>query len=149
MTMGILCKSVLALALSVSFVIGAQSAQAGGGGDKEVDTVAEKYWGNTIKLEPIILPIIDNNGVSQTISLVVTLEAVDMDSAREAREISPRLTSEYWHDIYDVLNKKASLHGGEIEVDYMKKRIYNVTSKIMGRDIIDDIIVEILEEASS
>ena len=146
--MGIISKSAFVLALSVSFILGAQPAQAGGGGDKDVDTVAEKYWGSTVKMDPMILPIIDNNGVSQTISFVVTLEAIDVEAAKEAREISPRLASKYWHDIYDFLNKKASLQGGEIEIDYMKRRIYQVTSEVMGRDIIDDIIVEIIDEAT-
>lgn len=136
-----------AIVLSI-FVFGAagffnlspiSSAYAGGGkGAAEGPSFVE--------LDPLVLPIIDNNGVSQTVSLVIALEAHDAEAAAEIELMQPKLKDAYIQDMYGMLNKHAALKGGIIQIGMLKERLSEISLKVMGEDKVDDVLLQVVQQ---
>lgn len=99
-----------------------------------------------VNLDPFILPIIDNYGVSQVVTLVVVLEANGEEAAAKAKSLAPRLKDAYIQDMYGVLNRKASLEGGVIKVDQLKSRLNRVTSQVLGENQINDVLLQVVQQ---
>ena len=99
-----------------------------------------------VKLEPLILPIIDNIGVTQVVTLVVVLEVNGSDAASKAQMYAPRLKDAFIQDMYGVLNRKASLEGGVIKVDQLKARLNRATKKVLGENQVNDVLLQVVQQ---
>ena len=99
-----------------------------------------------VDLKPMILPIIGENGVSQTVTLVVTLEVAKGESAAEIEKMSPRLKDAYLQDMYGVLNRTASMEGGVLDVKKIKARLNEVTKQVMGEGKVNDVLLQVVQQ---
>lgn len=99
-----------------------------------------------VELDPLILPIVDNNGLSQTVNLVVVLEVVDSAAKAKVEKITPRIKDAFIQDMYGILNKHAALKGGVIQVDMLKKRLNEVSAKVAGEDTIHDVLLQVVQQ---
>lgn len=99
-----------------------------------------------VELDPLILPIIDSEGVTQTVSLVVALEVADANTAAKVKGMSPRLKDAYIQDMYGVLNAKAALKGGVIQVGMLKERLNKVSHKVLGDDVVQDVLLQVVQQ---
>lgn len=99
-----------------------------------------------VKLNPLILPIIDNDGVQQVVNLVVTIEVDDSAGAEKVRSVSPRLTDAYLQDMYGILHKHAALKGGIIQLAMIKERLNKITHKVVGEDIHTEVLLQHVEQ---
>ena len=97
-------------------------------------------------MSPLVLPIVDKNGVSQVISLVVSIEVKDEISAKEVERLSPRLKDAYIQDMYGVLTKQAAMEGGVVQVGYIKNRLNTVTLKVLGKDLVRDVLLQVVQQ---
>lgn len=123
-------------ALNLSLPITAHAA------DKKEESSGTEY----VKLDPLILPIIDGNGVQQIVSLVVALEVAGVFEADKVKDMSPKLTDAYITDMYGVLNEQVALRGGVIQVSLIKARLLSVTDKIMGKDIVSSVLLQVVQQ---
>jgi flagellar FliL protein len=99
-----------------------------------------------VEMDPIILPIIDATGVTQVVTLVVSLEVVGEKNAEYALQLSPRLKDAYIQDMYGVLNRKASMEGGVIKVEDLKERLNRISTKVLGEDKINDVLLQVVNQ---
>jgi len=99
-----------------------------------------------VELTPMILPIIDENGVNQVVTIVLAVEVPDDAAADKVRKLSPRLKDAYIQDMYGVLNRKAALEGGVIEVGSLKERLNRVTQEVMGEDTVNDVLLQVVKQ---
>ncbi len=99
-----------------------------------------------VKMDPLILPIMDENGVSQIISLVVALEVKDEETAKEVQFMAPKIKDAYLQDMYGVLNRKAALEGGAVQVGMIKKRLNMITNKVLGEDKVSDVLLQVVQQ---
>lgn len=99
-----------------------------------------------VQMQPIILPIIDNAGLSQTVSLVVAIEVDDPTKADKVKEVLPKLTDAYLSDMYGSLSKKAAMDGGVVRVSLLKERLVKVTNKVLGAGIANDVLLQVLQQ---
>lgn len=130
--------------------LGAENAQALTA-KKERDKAAKAAAENAknlhfVKLDPIILPIIDAQGVSQVITLVVSLELDGQENAERAEMLIPRLKDAFIQDMYGVLNRKASMDGGLVKVDQLKARLNRVSAKVLGEDNINGVLLQVVNQ---
>jgi len=130
------------LGASVAAVAPVTPAYANGGGEAAEGAAKISY----ITMDPIILPIIDRNGISQTISLVVSIQVDDPANAAEVKDNLPKLADAYLSDMYGTLSKKASMEGGVIKVSMLKARLVAVSQKVMGKDKINDVLLQVLQQ---
>lgn len=109
---------------------------------KEGEAAGPSY----IEMKPLNLPIVDDQGVSQTVSVVVSLEVADAAAAAEAEKMKPRLTDAYIQDMYGALSKKTMMEGGVIQVIYLKDRLNKVTTKVLGEHKVKDVLLQIVAQ---
>lgn len=111
---------------------------------KEAEEHAKKL--RFVELDPIVLPIIDKHGVSQVVTLVVSLEVIGDDNEKYAQALSPRLKDAYIQDMYGVLNRKASMEGGVIKADELKERLNRISTRVLGEDKINDVLLQVVNQ---
>jgi flagellar FliL protein len=95
-----------------------------------------------VELDRLTVPIINQNGVSQTVSMLITVEAQDQATADKITSMKPRLKDAFIQDMYGALSRQAALQGGVIKVDVIKARLNKVTQKVMGPDIVSDVLLQ-------
>lgn len=99
-----------------------------------------------VELDPLILPIIDNSGVSQVISLVIALEVPDSASKSEVEALTPRLKDAYIQEMYGLLNKHAAMKGGVLQVGYLKERLNSISAEVLGKEKFNDVLLQVVEQ---
>ena len=119
-------RVILLLAIIAGFFInGSVHAKAK---EKSSDGGSTEY----VKMDPLVLPIIDNDGLYQVLSLVVVIEVGGVMDADKVKAKKPRLKDAYIQDMYGILNKHAAMKDGIVQVHIIKERLNNITDYIMG-----------------
>ncbi len=99
-----------------------------------------------VKLEPIILPIIDANGVNQVVTLILTLEVNSEENEKFVEALKPRLKDAYLQDMYGVLSRTANLKEGMIKVDELKTRLNKVSAKVLGEKKVNSVLLQVVNQ---
>lgn len=99
-----------------------------------------------VEMDPIILPIIDGRGVTQVVTLVITLEAYGDENAKLAEKMIPRLKDAYLQDMYGVLSRKASMKGGLVKTEDLKERLNKISNKVLGEDKINGVLLQVVSQ---
>ncbi len=99
-----------------------------------------------VQMSPLVLPIVDKNGVSQIINLVISLEVKDAETGKEVERLQPRLKDAYIQDMYGVLTRQAAMEGGVVQVGYIKSRLNKVTARVMGKDKVQDVLLQVVQQ---
>ncbi len=118
--------------------------------DKKAKKISQAEEGKKslkfVELEPMVLPIIDDSGIQQLITLVVVIEVDSEENAKQVKDLSPRLKDAFIQDMYGVLNRKASLEGGVLRVDRLKKRLTKVSAKVLGEDNANQVLLQVVQQ---
>ncbi len=109
---------------------------------KEENSTGAEY----VKLDPLLLPIIDDDGVQQVVSMVVAIEVEGVSNADKVKAMKPKLTDAYIQDMYGALNKHAAFKGGVIQVSMIKDRLNKITTDIVGKDIATDVLLQVVQQ---
>jgi flagellar protein FliL len=102
--------------------------------------------GKFVELDPLVLPIIDERGVTQIVSIVVVIEVDSADKVKEVERLAPRLKDAYIQDMYGVLNKHAALKGGVVQVGEIKERLNRISDRVLGEDIANDVLLQVVQQ---
>lgn len=114
--------------------------QAKGGGHGEAPAAM------FVELDPLILPVMDGNGPSQVVSIVVALEVADEETAKTVEAMSPKLKDAYIQDMYGMMNQYAALKGGVVQVGMIKKRLNEITTHVMGENVVQDVLLQVVQQ---
>lgn len=99
-----------------------------------------------VELDPLILPIVDNNGVSQTVSLVIALEVTDAKAKTEVEKYAPKLKDAYIEKMYGMLNRHAALKGGVIQISMIKKQLNKISTDVLGEDKVHGVLLQVVQQ---
>lgn len=99
-----------------------------------------------VELDPLILPIVDKTGVTQTISMVIVLEVADAEQKAFVEKMAPRLKDAYIQELYGVLNYKAALQGGVVQVGEVKKRLGSISAHVLGDHVVNDVLLQVVSQ---
>jgi len=99
-----------------------------------------------VELEPLMLPIVDKYGVSQVISLVVALEIEHKEYTEIVTKLAPKLKDAYIQDMYGTLSRQAALDAGVVQVSLIKTRLNKVTEDVLGKNIVNDVLLQVVQQ---
>jgi flagellar FliL protein len=99
-----------------------------------------------VELDPLILPIIDKDGVSQVVSLVVALEVPDAAKKEEVKKLAPLLKDAFIQDMYGELNQQMAVKGGVIQVAVIKERLSKISIKVLGKDSVNGVLLQVVQQ---
>ncbi len=119
------------------------NADAGGGGDKKEDGAGGKEY---VKMQPLMVPVIDNYGVSQVVSLVVSIEVDGVSDADKIKAMKPRLTDAYIQNMYGAMSDTVGMKDGILQVAVIKKRLNEITSDVMGDDMHAEVLLQVVQQ---
>jgi flagellar FliL protein len=130
------------------FFMGKADAAAGPEAVKEAKKEGKAEGEKTIyvPMQAIILPIIGRDGISQTISMVVSLQVSDQAKADKVKEALPRLADAFLSDMYGNLSSQSAMQGGVIKVSVLKERLAEITKKVMGEDMVQGVLLQVLQQ---
>ena len=123
-----------------------EASEAAKAHDKAKKDAASGLPPKFVQLDALILPIIDDSGVTQTVSLVVAIEVADDLEEAQVKLLAPRLKDAYIQDMYGMLNKTASTTGGVIEVGKLKTRLNKVTTGVLGEGAFNDVLLQVVNQ---
>lgn len=134
-------KILLALYLVIGLmVVGPTSLMAADDAAKDEDGV------QFVELNPLMLPIISKHGGTQMVSLIVSVEVNSSDKADQVKKYSPRLTDAFLTDLYSAFGYQTALNGGKIPLTYLKKRLNKISAKVLGDDVVDDVLLQFMQQ---
>lgn len=130
---------VLALA---AFSLPAHAGEKGGKDAKKSSGFSFEF----VRLEPLIVPIIDENGASQSLSIVVAVEVRRSSHADRVRLMKPRLKDAFIQEMYGSLNRHAAYKDGVVQVQYLKDRLYGISKRVLGDNIVNDVLLQVVSQ---
>ncbi len=99
-----------------------------------------------VPLDVIVLPILDETGVTQTVTLVVSIEVPDKLAADEAKRLSPKLKDAFIQDMYGTLSRKNAMKDGVIQTGMIKERLTKASVKILGEGHVNDVLLQLVQQ---
>lgn len=133
-----------ALALFVMPALSLPAHAAGAAAEEEGDGPSSSF--EFVRLEPLVLPIIDENGVSQTLNLVVAIEVKKVSHAERVRTLQPRIKDAMIQEMYGLLNRHAAYKGGVLQVKFLKDRLTKISQRVVGDDIVQGVLLQVVQQ---
>jgi flagellar basal body-associated protein FliL len=126
----------------------AATAEAGDGeGDKtkkkSADVSGGRFNGDPIyvRLSPMVLPIINDEGVEQLVTLQITLDVKDFDTADTIHTYMPRVTDALMQALYGGLGEGSLQNGKLVDVAKVKAKAMTAVASIVGADGVHDVLI--------
>lgn len=100
-----------------------------------------------IELRPLILPVITPRGLTQQVSLVISLE-IPYDDRAHVEHLLPKLTDAYIGELYGQLGIGGGLMTpqGALDPVEIKSRLSNTTDKVMGPEKVHDVLLQVVQQ---
>ena len=76
----------------------------------------------------------------------MSLELKNATNIGHVARLYPRITDAYIMGMYTILNRHAALKGGVIQMDMLKKRLSRITEDIVGKDIINNVLLQVVTQ---
>lgn len=101
-----------------------------------------------VELDPLVLPVMGRDGVSEVISIVIAIEVEDSGKADEVENQIPRLTDAFIQDMYGVLSRQTVLKDGVLQVGEIKRRLLSVSQRVLGEGVAKDVLLQVVQQRS-
>ena len=100
-----------------------------------------------VEFNPIQLPLLGEDGIEQTITIVVALEVPDDSAGDTVIAMSPRLNDAYMTRLYGGLHSHdLLLENGIIDVGRLKGRIVEASASVLGEGVVLDALVQMVAQ---
>lgn len=111
---------------------------------KEAEGVHPEFQYHEMK--PLMIPVINNGGISQQVSFVVTLE-IPYGELDKITLYEPRLADAYIQDLYGVLGTGYGLiNGSVLDVPTIKSRLKTVAQHVLGDEALHDVLLQVVQQ---
>ena len=136
-------KAILLLA-----IIAGLSITNGSAANAAKSKKADKDGGSVeyVKMNPLVLPIIDNDGLYQILNLVVVIEVGGINDADKVKAKKIRLNDAYIQNMYGMLNEYEALKHGIIQVSVIKERLGYITDEVMEGEVETEVLLQVVEQ---
>ncbi len=130
--------------LSTAVAAPDQRATEPGGSKKLDDVTGGKFAGDPIfvHLSPIILPVIDEKGTEQIVTIVIDLEVKDVDVADNIHTIMPRVRDTLMQALYGGLTSKDLSGGKVVNITSIKNKAMIALTDLVGPNNLRDVLVQ-------
>lgn len=126
---------------------GAEAAKADSKAKEEADAAGKEHMEHEfVQLDPLILPVVDKNGVDQIVSMVIVIEVKDAEKKAMVTKLQPRLKDAYIQSLYGMLNKQEALQGGVLQVGMVKEKLAAISNQVLGEDVVADVLLDVVQQ---
>lgn len=137
---------VLVRALICMFLILVAPGMARADEGEAAENAAPKAEFEYVEMRPIVLPVINERGLTQQVAVVVSLE-VPPDGVDEVKTMMPKLTDAYISDLYGAFGSgRVMKRSGLVNVPVLKDRLSRKTEKVMGPEKVHDVLINVVQQ---
>lgn len=87
-----------------------------------------------VRLAPLMLPVITDQGLTQQVSLAITLE-LTYGKKDKISAYAPRLVDAYLRDLFGAVGAgHVMMRGNVLDIDALKGRLTAVTERVLGEE---------------
>lgn len=121
--------------------VASEEAAPAGEGAEKVDAGP-----SFVKMDPLVVPVVDGEGVSQIISLAITLEVMTPADIAKIELLKPRVKDAMIQNMYGLMSHREALDHGVLQVGYVKKRIITAIEKVVGAGVLKDVLLQMVQQ---
>lgn len=111
-----------------------------------LDPNAPKPEFEYFEMTPLVLPVITNAGITQQVSLLVSLE-LPFGKTDEIKYLEPRLADAYIQDLYGALSSGFAMTATDVlDVQELKERLTMVTAKVLGPEAVRQVLLQVVQQ---
>ncbi|HIC28807.1 MAG TPA: hypothetical protein EYO85_05090 [Rhodospirillales bacterium] len=98
-------------------------------------------------MDPLALPIFQGYRVAATIQIQIKLETNNQNKADEIKEKMPILTDAFIRDLHSFIPRLLK-EKERVDVLIIKQRLQMVSDRVLGRDVVSNVLVQsIIDQA--
>ncbi len=90
---------------------------------------------------PIFIPIIDRNRVTQQVGITLMLQLVPGENQADVEAKRYQLTDAFFRDLYAFFQVRVGFRGG-INQAYLKARLLKTASRVVGPNAVQEVLIE-------
>ncbi len=122
----------------------ADMAFAAAAKEETTDEATREYY----ELSPLMLPVVNDDGIVQQVSIVISLELEEDMTRDDIRPYQPRLADAFIQDLYGVLGTGFGMVRGTdvIDVRLVKKRLSTITEHVVGPEMVHDVLLQVVSQ---
>jgi hypothetical protein len=94
-----------------------------------------------VRFEPIFIPVINGNRVTQQVGVTLMLLLVKGENPADVEAKRPQLTDAFFRDLYGFFQQRPAL-GGRIDQMYLKSKLLKTASRIVGPKAVQEVLIE-------
>ena len=95
-----------------------------------------------VHIAPIVLPVINENGVEQLVTILLDVQVKDMDAATALHSNMPRVRDALMRNLYGGLGQGALRNGKLVSVGKVKTKAIAAICDILGKENVRDVLVQ-------
>lgn len=96
-----------------------------------------------VRVPSIVVPVIGENKVQQFVTIVVTVE-VTAELQPMAQAHQPLLNDAFLTTLYGAVDDRSIFRGKLIDIAALKEKLHTAAAKILGKDTVHDVLVQIV-----
>lgn len=112
-----------------------------GSGNKEGGHGAEYVF-----LDALSLPIVGDRGITEIVSMSIVIQVEDTHKKDAVQQLEPKLIDAYIQRLYGMVHRDKAMKNGVIQIDVIKKKLYEITNDVVGKDNYTDIYVQVVNQ---
>lgn len=127
-------------------------AEASVGDAAEHATKAEKtddhnkHPASFVQLDPLILPVIGRDGLTETVSMVIVIETPTEETKKQVSYMAPKLKDAFIQDMYGALTRDVIMKEGVIQVAPLKDRLHKIGVKVLGEEAVSGVLLQVVQQ---
>lgn len=111
-------------------------------GEGEGKAAAPKDGPIYVNLQPMVLPVLDEKGPQQLITLLISLEVENEEKQDLIKERMPRLNDAYLQTLYGALDTRTVNKGSLVDITRIKQKLKAPTERVLGKDVAKDVLIQ-------
>lgn len=122
---------------------GGHASKSEGGGKEEGEGKAKgAEMGPFVRLQPMVLPLVTENGAEQIITFLIVIQVKDSDAIRNIQEQMPRVQDAIFRVLYSGLSDGSLRRGNSVNLTRIKSRIINALGRVIDKNGVADILIQ-------
>lgn len=99
-----------------------------------------------VEFNPILLPVVGDGRVEQTVNIVFALEVADQEAANRAIALAPRLNDAFLQALYGTLHRREVMRNGVLDLSAIKRRLVEESNRVLGQGVVRDVLVQMVSQ---
>ncbi|WP_158047061.1 flagellar basal body-associated FliL family protein [Skermanella pratensis] len=99
-----------------------------------------------VNIGPLTVPVLGAERIDQFVTLMVALEVADAPMADRVREQAPRLTDAFLTGVYGAIASGKAMQAGMLDVPQVKAKLNEATTKVMGKGVVRDVLIQVVNQ---